>query len=129
MDIGKVRPQDASDQPQGHTPNDTTPPTQDHERDQEDEHQDVDQVHDQEESIDQGGYEDDGDNEKNTTTFKSVPQCSKDRPVNNILGDIKKGVTIRSRVINFCEHYLFISSFDPFNVEDILHDPNWVVVM
>jgi hypothetical protein len=31
MDIGKVRPQDASDQPQGHTPNDTTPPTQDHE--------------------------------------------------------------------------------------------------
>jgi hypothetical protein len=53
----------------------------------------------------------------------------KDRPVNNILGDIKKGVTIRSRVINFCEHYLFISSFDHFNVEDILHDPNWVVVM
>jgi hypothetical protein len=30
--------------------------------------------------------------------------------VNNILGDIKKGVTIRSHVANFCQHHSFVSS-------------------
>jgi hypothetical protein len=49
--------------------------------------------------------------------------------VNNILGDIEKGVTTRSRIANFCKHYLFVSSFDPFKVEDALRDLNWVVAM
>jgi hypothetical protein len=53
----------------------------------------------------------------------------RDHPIDNILGDIKKGVTIRSRVVNFCEHYSFVSSFDPFKVEDALCDPNWMVTM
>jgi hypothetical protein len=53
----------------------------------------------------------------------------RDHPVYNILGDIKKGVTTRSRVVNFCEHYSFVSSFEPFKVEDALHDPDWVVAM
>jgi hypothetical protein len=52
----------------------------------------------------------------------------RDHPVDNILGDIKKGVT-RSRDINFCEHYSFVSSFEPFKVEDALRDPDWVVAM
>jgi hypothetical protein len=51
MKIGDVRPQDLSE---SHSPNDTTPLTQDHEQDQEDD-QDEDQAHDQKESIDQGG--------------------------------------------------------------------------
>jgi hypothetical protein len=61
MAIGDVRLQDPSDQPQGHSPNDTTPPAQvlDQDEDEgEDEHHD--QV--QEESNDQGGDEDTGDN-------------------------------------------------------------------
>jgi hypothetical protein len=49
--------------------------------------------------------------------------------MNNILGDIEKEVTTRSRVANFCEHYSFVSSFDPFKVEDALHDLDWVVAM
>jgi hypothetical protein len=53
----------------------------------------------------------------------------RDHLVDNILGDIEKGVTTRSRVTNFCEHYSFVSSFEPFKVEDALHDPNWVVAM
>jgi hypothetical protein len=53
----------------------------------------------------------------------------RDHPVNNILGDIKKGVTTRSRVANFGEHYSFVSSFEPFKVEDTLHDLDWVVAM
>jgi hypothetical protein len=49
--------------------------------------------------------------------------------VNNILGYIKKGVTTRSRVANFHEHYSFVSSFEPFKVDDALHDLDWVVVI
>jgi hypothetical protein len=47
--------------------------------------------------------------------------------VNNILGDIEKGVITRSHVTNYCEHYTFVSSSEPFKVEDALHDPDWVV--
>jgi hypothetical protein len=53
----------------------------------------------------------------------------RDHFINNILDDIEKGVTTRSRVANFCEHYLFVSSFEPLKVEDALHDPDWVVAM
>jgi hypothetical protein len=53
----------------------------------------------------------------------------RDHPINNILGDIENGVITISHVINFCEHYSFVSSFESFKVEDALHDPDWVVVM
>jgi hypothetical protein len=49
--------------------------------------------------------------------------------MNNIFRDIEKWVTTRSRVVTFCEHYSFVSSFDPFKVEDALCDPDWVVAM
>jgi hypothetical protein len=49
--------------------------------------------------------------------------------MDNILGDIKKGVTTRSRVANFCQHYSFVSSMKPFKVEDALCDPDWMVAM
>jgi hypothetical protein len=52
-----------------------------------------------------------------------------DHLINNILGAIKYGVTTRSRVINFCEYYSFVSSFESFKVEDTLRDPYWVVAM
>jgi hypothetical protein len=53
----------------------------------------------------------------------------KDHPVDNILGDIEKRVTTISRVINFREHYSFVSSFEPFKVQDALRDLDWVVAM
>jgi hypothetical protein len=49
--------------------------------------------------------------------------------VDNILGDIKNEVTIRSRVATFCQHHSFISSLEPFKVEDALRDSDWVVAM
>jgi hypothetical protein len=121
MAIGDVRSQDPSE-PQA--PNDTTPPTRDHEQDQEDE-QDEDQAHDQEESIDQGGDEDDGDHQESRSKppHPRVHQTiQRDHPMDNILGDIKKGVTTRSRVANFCQHYSFVSFMKPFKVEDALRD-------
>jgi hypothetical protein len=44
--------------------------------------------------------------------------------MDNILGDIKNGVTSRSRVASFYQHYSFVSSIEPFKVEDALHDPD-----
>jgi hypothetical protein len=35
--------------------------------------------------------------------------------MNSILGDIHKGVTTRSRVAHFCEHYSFVSSIVPIS--------------
>jgi hypothetical protein len=53
----------------------------------------------------------------------------RNHPVDQILGDISKGVTTRSRLANFCEHYSFVSSIEPFRVEEALQDPDWVLAM
>jgi hypothetical protein len=49
--------------------------------------------------------------------------------VDQILGDISKGVTTRSRLANFCEHYSFVSSIEPFRVEEALQDLDWVLAI
>jgi hypothetical protein len=49
--------------------------------------------------------------------------------VDQILGDISKGVTTRSGLSIFCEHYSFVSSIEPFRVEEALLDPDWVLAM
>jgi hypothetical protein len=53
----------------------------------------------------------------------------RDHSVDSILGDIKNGVTTRSPVANFCQHYSFVSSMKSFKVENALRDPDWVVSM
>jgi hypothetical protein len=50
-------------------------------------------------------------------------------PIDQILGDISKGVTTRSRLATFCEHYSFVPSIEPFRVEEALQDPDWVLAM
>jgi hypothetical protein len=77
------------------------------------------------ESNDQRGEEGDGDKEEsNSRARPSHPRVchnvQRDHPVNNILCDIEKGVTTRSRVVKFCEHYSFVSCFESFKVEDAL---------
>jgi hypothetical protein len=49
--------------------------------------------------------------------------------VDQILGDINKGVTTHSHLANICEHYSFVSSIEPFRVEEALQDPDWVLAM
>jgi hypothetical protein len=121
-------PQDPNDQPQEPSLNDTTPPAQCLDQDN---HEEEDEPNDQyqEESNDQGGDEDDGDKGEAPPHPRVCYIVQRDHPIDNILGDIEKGVTTRSRVTNFCEHYLFISSFEPFKVEDALHDSDWVMAM
>jgi hypothetical protein len=128
MSIGDVRPQDPSNQPQKTSPNDTTPPVQG--LDQDNYEGDVEpNDQGQGESNNQGGDEDDGDKGETPPHPRVYQNIQRDHPVDNIIGDIKKEVTTRSRVTNFYEYYSFVSSFESFKVEDALRDPNWVVAM
>jgi hypothetical protein len=128
MTIDDVKPQDPSNQPQENSPNYTTPPAQGLDQDNHEE-DDEPNDQDQEESNDQRGDEDDGDKGEASPHPRVHHNVQRDNPIDNILGDIDKGVTTRSRVVNFCEHYSFVSSFEPFKVEDELCDPDWVVTM
>jgi hypothetical protein len=53
----------------------------------------------------------------------------RNHPVDQIMGDINKGVTTRSRLANFCEHNSFVSSTEHLRVEEALQDPDWVLAM
>jgi hypothetical protein len=140
MSIGDVCPKEfeepsqAQDQPSSSIQ--ASPATQDEEIAQEEENEDQDDETPQEEYIDQGGDEDDQDKEDDQEIQDQRPPhprvhqaIQRDHPVNSILGDIHKGVTTRSRVAYFCEHYSFVSSIEPYRIEDALRDPDWVVAM
>jgi hypothetical protein len=135
MSIGDVcpkeseEPSNAQDQPSSSMQ--TSPPTQDEDQAQDNENEDQ-----QEEDNGQGG--DDNDQEKEDdqeeqglrSPHPRVHQAIQgDHPVNTILGVIQKGVTTRSRVAHFCEHYSFVSSIEPYRVEDALRDSDWVLAM
>jgi hypothetical protein len=49
--------------------------------------------------------------------------------VDNILRSIKRGVTTRSRLANFCEFYSFVSSLEQLKVEEALGDLDWIIAM
>ena len=52
-----------------------------------------------------------------------------DHPIDNILRSLRKGVTTRSYLANFCQYYSFVSSLEPLKVEQALGDPDWVMAM
>jgi hypothetical protein len=120
MVIGDVRPQEQQEQDQPSSSTKVHPPTQD------------DEQVPQEEACDQGGALEDQVMEEEApraspTQVRATIQ--RHHPVDQILGDISKGVTTRSHLANFCEHYSFVSSIEPFRVEEALQDPDWVLAM
>jgi hypothetical protein len=136
MSIGDVCPKEseestqAQDQPSSSMQ--ASPPTQDEDQAQDNENEDQEEPP-QEEDNDQGGDEVDQDKEDDQGQRPPHPRVQQaiqwDHPVNSILGDIHKGVTTRSRVAHFCEHYSFVSSIEPYRVEDALRDSDWVLAM
>jgi hypothetical protein len=81
-------------------------------------HKDGEQVP-QEEGQYQGGAHEEQDKEEEASQIPPTQVRStiqRNHPVDQILGDISKGVTTRSRLANFCEHYSFVSSIEPFRV-------------
>jgi hypothetical protein len=140
MSIGDVCPKESKEptqaQDQPSSSNQASPPTQDEDQAQNDEDEDQEDESPQEEDNDQGGDEVDQDKEYDQEIQgQSLPHLrvhqaiQRDHPVNSILGDIHKGVTTRSRVAHFCEHYSFVSSIEPYRVEDALRDSDWVLAM
>jgi hypothetical protein len=120
MAIGDVRPQELQEQDQPSSSTMVHPLTQDGE-----------QVP-QEEGQDQEGVQEEHAMEEEAprvppTQVRATIQ--RHHPVDQILGDISKGVTTRSRLANFCEHYSFVSSIEPFRVEEALQDSDWVLAM
>jgi cobalamin biosynthesis protein CobT len=140
MSIGDVCPKESEEPPQAQDQPSSSvqasPPTQDEDMAQEEEDEDQDDGPPQEEDIDQREDEDDHDKEDEQEIQDQRPPhprvhqaIQRDHPVNSILGDIHKGVTTRSRVAHFCKHYSFVSSIEPYRIEDALRDPDWVVAM
>ena len=80
--------------------------------------------------------EENGNQEKNEDESKKdddgLPlECrtSKDPPIDNIIGDIIKGVTTRSKISNFCCHHAYVSQVEPKNAKDALLDEHWLMSM
>jgi hypothetical protein len=113
MAIGDVRPQEQQEQDQPSSSTMVHPPTQD------------DGQVPQEEERNQGGAQEDQVMEEEAPRVRPTQVrvlIQRHHPVDQILGDISKGVTTRSRLANFCEHYSFVSSIEPFRVEEALQD-------
>jgi hypothetical protein len=121
MAIGDVRPQEQQEQDQPSSSTMVHPPTQD------------DGQVPQEEARDQGGAQEEQVMEEEEAPLVPPTQVratiQRNHLVDQILGDISKGVTTRSRLANFCEHYSFVYSIEPFRVEEALQDPDWVLAM
>jgi hypothetical protein len=86
----------------------------------------------QEEERDQGGAQEEHAMEEEAPQIPPTQvraTIQRHHPVDQILGDINKGVTTRSQLATFCEHYSFVSSIEPFRVEEALQDPDWVLAM
>ena len=47
----------------------------------------------------------------------------------NIIGQIKKGVSTCSFISNFCKHTTFVSQIEPKSIEEALKDEKWVEAM
>jgi hypothetical protein len=120
MAIGDVRPQEPQEQGQPSSYTLVHPPTQDGE-----------QIP-QEEGQDQWGAHEEQDKEEEPSQLPPTQvrtTIQRNHPVDQILVDISKGVTTRSCLANFCEHYSFVPSIEPFWVEEALQDPDWVIAM
>jgi hypothetical protein len=118
--IGEVRPQEQQEQDQPSSSTMVHPPTRD------------DEQVPQEEARDQGGAQEEQvmDEEAPLAPPTQVrATIQRNHPVDQILGEISKGVTTRSCLANFCEHYSFVSSIEPSRVEEALLDPDWVLAM
>jgi len=49
--------------------------------------------------------------------------------LDNIIGQVHKGVTTRRSVNHFCEHMAFVSQVEPKSGNDALEDSDWINVM
>ena len=64
--------------------------------------------------------------------MKGLPKewkTPRDLTVDNVIGNIEKGVTTRKSLNNFCETMVFVSQVEPKNLNEALKDSNWILAM
>ena len=49
--------------------------------------------------------------------------------LDNIIGDISKGVTTRHSLKDLCNNMAFVSMFEPKNINEDIIDDHWIVAM
>nr|XP_004516438.1 uncharacterized protein LOC101489517 [Cicer arietinum] len=54
---------------------------------------------------------------------------TKNHPIDNIIGEISKGVSTRKSLREFCNFTVFVSQIQPKNIKEALMDHDWIVAM
>ena len=79
---------------------------------------------------DEGSNEDSQDNVvRANNELPREWKASRDHPLDNIIGDISKGVTTRHSLKDLCNNMAFVSMIEPKNIKEAIVDDNWIIAM
>ena len=56
-------------------------------------------------------------------------RASRYHPLDNIIGDISKGVTTRHSLKDICNNMAFVSMIEPKNLKEAIIDEHWIIAM
>jgi hypothetical protein len=56
-------------------------------------------------------------------------KISKNHPIDNILGDISKGVITRKALREVCNYMAFVSQIEPISIDEAINDEHWLIAM
>jgi hypothetical protein len=121
MTIGEIKPKEDDDDSVVVIPSSSTLNEEIHQSQQNDE---VEDAHDQDSSSHLVPPEASTSNSQIISRIHH--SIVKDHPVDQIVGDISKGVQTRSCIASFCEHFSFVSCIEPNRVDEALLDVDWV---
>ena len=78
---------------------------------------------------DKGNNEDPPEEVKSNDALPREWKTSRDHPLDNIIGDISKGVTTRHSLKDLCNNMAFVSMIEPKNIKEAIIDDNWIIAM
>ena len=79
-----------------------------------------------------GNNEDSQIDEIKTSTDTNLPKgwrTSRYHPLDNIIGDISKGLTTRHSLKDACNNMAFVSLIEPKNLNEAIIDEHWIIAM
>ena len=56
-------------------------------------------------------------------------KLNRNHPIDNVIGDITRGVATRGSLKHFCNFTAFVSQIEPKNVKEALLDSDWIIAM